>query len=48
MEVGGGSMGARVEPSAAAATSVEDVSSSELSASTASARSLDDVHTTDV
>jgi uncharacterized spore protein YtfJ len=47
MEVEGGSKGARAEPSAVAAVSVEDVSSSELSASTASARSLDDVHTTD-
>jgi hypothetical protein len=48
MEVGGGSKGARAKPSAAAAAPIEDVSSSELSVSTASAHSLDDVHTTDV
>jgi hypothetical protein len=48
MKVRGGSKGARVEPSAVATAPVEDVSSSELSASTASALSLDDVHTTDV
>jgi hypothetical protein len=48
MKVRGGSKGACVEPSAVATAPVEDVSSSELSASTASALSLDDVHTTDV
>jgi uncharacterized spore protein YtfJ len=47
MEVGGGSKGAHAEPSAVAIVLVEDVSNNELSTSTASARSLDDVHTMD-